>query len=192
MFSLINAQQILAATLILFSIIDIVGTTPIIINLKKRGSKINPIQTVLASGTLMILFLYFGDNILSIFGVDVSSFAITGSIILFIIGLEMILGVNFFKSDPNDTGSMSVFPIAFPFIAGAGSLTTIISLRAEYEVINILIAILINLVFVFLVIRSVNFIQRVLGRQGEFIVRKVFGIILLSIAIKLFKTNVVL
>ena len=183
-----NIKEILSVTLILFSVIDIIGNIPIVISLKKKGKKIQPGKATIAAGFLMIAFLYGGQAILNLFGVDVESFAIAGSIVLFIIGLEMVLGARFFQDNP-ESSSSSIVPIAFPLIAGAGTLTTILSLKSEFETHNILLGIILNLVFVFLVLRSSSWIQRKIGQAGEDALRKIFGIILLAIAIKLFKSN---
>ena len=181
-------KEIISVSLILFSVIDIIGNIPIVISLKERGKVIQPLKATVAAGLLMIAFLLGGESILRLFGVDVSSFAIAGSIILFIIGLEMILGIHLFKEEPTSSSS-SIVPLAFPLIAGAGTLTTILSLKTEYETPSILLGIILNLVFVFIVLRSSSWIQRKIGKAGEDVLRKIFGIILLAIAIKLFKSN---
>lgn len=186
---MLNFTQIISVTLILFSVIDILGSIPIIIDLRKKAGHIQSGKATLVAGVLMILFLFVGDNLLKLFGIDVGSFAIAGSIIMFIIGMEMILGHNFFKNEPTASNTSSVVPIAFPLIAGAGTLTTIISLRAEYEELNILVGIIVNLVFVFIVLKSTNWLEKKIGENGIGILQKIFGIILLSIAIKLFKDN---
>ena len=188
-FKNMSLKEIVSVALILFSIIDILGNLPIIISLKQRGLKIKAFEATVAAGLIMIVFLFIGELILSLFGVDVSSFAVAGAIVIFIIGLEMILGVHFFKMDSELT-SGSFFPVAFPLLAGAGTLTAILSLKAEYQLINIISGILINLIIIFFVIRSSNFIKKKLGLAGAEILRKVFGIVLLAIAIKLFKTNI--
>jgi multiple antibiotic resistance protein len=181
-------KELLSVTLILFSIIDIVGNIPILLSLKEKGLVITPGRATLASGIIMILFLFLGESILHLFGVDLQSFAVAGGIVIFIIGLEMILGIHLMKADENvKTGS--VFPVAFPLIAGAGTLTTILSIKAEFEMINILGGILINLLCIYFVIRSSDFIQAQIGKGGTEMLRKIFGIILLAIAIKLIKSN---
>lgn len=187
---MLNFTQILSVTLILFSVIDILGSIPIIINLRKQVGHIQSGKATLVAGVLMILFLFGGDNLLGLFGIDVGSFAIAGSIIMFIIGMEMILGHNFFKNEPTASNNTSVVPIAFPLIAGAGTLTTLISIKAEYDELNILVGIIINLAFVYLVLKSTNWLERKIGEGGIGIIQKIFGIILLSIAIKLFKDNI--
>jgi len=183
-------KEILTVTFTLFAIIDMLGNAPVLISLKaKMGGKIRSLQATLASGALMLLFLFFGQEFLSLLALDVKSFAVAGSIVIFIIALEMVLGVEFFKSESNPrTGS--VVPIAFPLIAGSGTLTTIMSLKANYEDVNILIGILINLIVIFLVLSSLKWVERVLGPNGLIVVRKFFGIILLAIAVKIFGTNV--
>ncbi len=187
-----DPKEILSVFLILFSVIDIPGNVPIIISMKEKGKIIKPGRATLVAGGLMIAFLLIGESLLALFGIDVQSFAIAGAIILFIIAFEMILGVTLFKEEEgleNDT-STSIVPVAFPLIAGAGTMTTIISLKAEFQQTNILIGIILNLIIVFIVLRSSSWIQRKLGKGGEAILRKVFGIILLAIAIKLFKSNI--
>ena len=185
---MLNPRDILSITLILFSIIDIVGNIPIIISLKKKGLKVDGGKATLAAGIILIAFLFIGEGLLSLFHVDLNSFAVAGGIIIFIIALEMILGINLMKSD-EEINSASVFPLAFPLIAGAGTLTTILLVKAEYHVANIVIGIIINLIIVFIVIRSSGWIQRKIGKNGEEILRKVFGIILLAISIKLIQSN---
>ena len=188
---MLSFKEILSVTLILFSVIDILGSTPVIIDLRNKMGKIQSGKATLVAGTLMILFLFVGDNLLGLFGIDVGSFAIAGSIIMFIIGMEMILGHNFFKNEPNAANTSSIVPIAFPLIAGAGTLTTIISIKAEYHEINILAGIVVNLAFIYLVLKSTNWLEKKIGPAGLGILQKIFGIILLSIAIKLFKDNIV-
>jgi multiple antibiotic resistance protein len=182
-------KEIISVTLILFSIIDVLGNIPIFISLKSKNIEINPLKASLASGAIMIAFLFIGELILSLFGVDVGSFALAGAIVIFIIGLEMVLGMEIFKHESLDTNSGSIFPVAFPLVAGAGTLTTILSLKAEYQEISIIGGIVVNLVILFIVIYFSDWLQKNLGRQGASVLRKVFGIILLAIAIKLFKNN---
>ncbi len=184
-----TVKGILSVALILFSIIDIIGNIPIIISMKDRGVIIEAGKATLASGLIMIAFLFLGEGILALFAVDVGSFALAGAIVIFIIGLEMILGVHFFHEATDEVSKGSIFPLAFLLIAGAGTLTTILSLKAEYVGADIIGGIIINLVIIYLVLRSSGRLQRLLGSQGAAILRKVFGIILLAIAIKLFKTN---
>ncbi len=184
-----TVQDILSVTLILFSVIDIVGNIPIVISLKEQGKKIQSGKATLAAGGLMIAFLFAGESILKLFGVDVASFALAGSVVLFIIGLEMILGIRLFKDNP-ESSSSSIVPLAFPLIAGAGTLTTILTLKSQYDTNSILVGIVVNLLFVYLVLKSSSWIQRKIGKSGEDVLRKIFGIILLAIAIKIFKANI--
>jgi multiple antibiotic resistance protein len=159
--------------------------------MKSRLGEIESGKATLASGALMILFLIFGTKFLGLLGVDVHSFAVAGSIVIFIMALEMVLGIELFRQDP-DIKSGSIIPIAFPIIAGSGTLTTVMSLRANYSIYSILIGILINLLAVYLVLKSLNFLERKLGKSGLFVIRKFFGVILLAIAVKIFKANIVM
>src|SRR5215217_8820869 len=184
----INIKELLTVTFTLFAIIDIIGSIPILISLKRKMGGIRELRATLVSGALMILFLFVGEPFLNLLGLDVRSFAVGGSIVIFIIGLEMVLGLEFFKSE-SDVRAATVVPIAFPLIAGSGTLTTIISLKANYEQTVVLLAILINLIFVFAVLKSLRFMERILGPAGLIAVRKFFGVILLAIAVKIFATN---
>lgn len=181
-------KEIVTVSLILFSVIDILGNIPLVISMKEQGKRVEPGKATFAAGVLMILFLLSGESILHFLGVDVKSFAIAGAIVIFLLGLEMILGMTFFKEE-GEQEAASVFPLAFPMIAGAGTLTTILTLKAEYTTLNIFIGIALNLALVFIVLRCSGLIQRILGKNGATILRKVFGIVLLAIAIKLFRTN---
>jgi len=183
----IDIMEILATFMVLFAIIDILGSIPIILDIKAKTGALYPEKTTLIAFGIMLLFHFIGEPLLSVFGVDISSFAIAGSVILFLMGLEMVMGITLFKYE--EGGSGAIVPIAFPLIAGAGSITTLLSLRAEYHSINILIALSLNMIFVYLVLRSTNFFERVLGPSGLHILKKFFGIILLAIAIKLFMSN---
>jgi multiple antibiotic resistance protein len=186
-------KAILSVSLILFSVIDIVGNIPVVIALKKQGKQIESGKATFASGVLMLAFLFGGEKILGLFGVDVKSFAVAGAIVMFIIGLEMILNREIFRNTEDNAKSTSIFPLAFPLIAGAGTLTTIISLEgAGYAKLDIGIGILLNLLVVFLVLRFSSVIQQKIGNQGAKILEKVFGIILLAIAIKIFTNNSIL
>ena len=185
---MINFTEILGSFLVLFAIIDITGSIPIFLSLKQSGNKFVPWQAALISLLLMVLFFYLGDALLKLFGVDIQSFAVAGSIVLFIMAFEMILGVEIFKTDSGAGGS-TVVPIAFPLIAGPGALTTIISLRAEYADLNILIALLLNIVIDFLVLKYIDKLERILGKTLISILRKFFGVILLAIGVKLLTTN---
>lgn len=188
MFSL---KETISVTLILFSVIDVVGSLPVIIDLRKKTGKIEAERATFASGALMVSFLFVGERILKLFGVDVASFAVAGALIIFLIGLEMILGRTIFKSEVSTGGATHIVPIAFPLIAGAGTLTTIISLRAEYQIVNIIIGIVLNLILIYVVLRASGWFETRLGSGGLEVLRKIFGIILLAIAIKLFKTNLI-
>jgi len=185
----ITLSQIITVTFTLFAVIDMLGSIPVLIGLKSKMGKIDSVQATLVSGGLMLVFFFLGDQLLNIMGVDINSFAIAGSIVIFILGLEMILGHELFKGD-SDTKSGNVVPIAFPLIAGSGTLTTIMSLKAAYNQYTILIGILINLIIVFFCLRSINAIERLLGPSGIAMVRKFFGVILLAISIKIFRNNV--
>lgn len=181
-------SEVITISLTLFAVIDMLGSVPILLSLKKKMGDINAAQATSVSGGLMLLFFFVGEAVLNLMGLDISSFAIAGSIVIFILGLEMVLGMEIFRSDPEEK-SGSVVPIAFPLIAGSGTLTTIMSLKATYHAYNILIAILINLVIIFLILRSLKVIEKALGPSGILVVRKFFGVILLAIAIKIFKNN---
>jgi multiple antibiotic resistance protein len=186
-----DLKEIVSVTLILFSVIDVLGSLPVIVDFRRKLGHIQSARATLAAGVIMITFLFLGERLLSLFGVDVASFAIAGAVVLFLLGLEMILGRNIFKHETMDVSSASIVPIAFPIIAGAGTMTTLLALRSAYEIHNILVGIVLNLLFVFLVLKSSNWIGNKLGSGGIDILRKVFGVILLAIAIKLFKTNLV-
>jgi multiple antibiotic resistance protein len=181
-------DALLTVTFTLFAVIDIVGSVPLLASLKAKMGGIRELRATLISGALMVLFLFIGEKFLGVLGIDVKSFAVGGSIVIFILGLEMVLGVEFFKSE-GDVKSGTVVPIAFPLIAGSGTLTTIISLRANYSEWVVLVGILINLVFVFLTLKSLGLISRLLGPAGMLAVRKFFGVVLLAIAVKIFATN---
>ena len=187
---MIDFKEILSVSLILFSVIDILGSIPIVINLRKKVGHIQSAKATLAAGLLMIVFMLAGESILSLFGIGVEDFAIAGALIIFVIGAEMILGIEIFKVDPEASTGASIVPIAFPLIAGAGTLTTILTLKAEFEQVNIAIGILLNLIFVYTVLKSTNWLERKLGKTGLDVLRRIFGIILLSIAVKIFKSNV--
>jgi multiple antibiotic resistance protein len=175
------------AFVILFAVIDIPGSMPIIIEIKTKSGGIDVNKATIVAFSIMMAFLFLGEPLLGIFGVDIPSFAIAGSIILFVLAFEMISGIKIFKDEYD--GSASVVPIAFPLIAGAGTITTILSIKAEFQTINIAIALLVNMIIVYFVLRSTRLFERILGPGGIRILKKVFGIILLAIAIKLFRTN---
>ncbi|HWJ25063.1 MAG TPA: MarC family protein [Flavisolibacter sp.] len=184
----IKLKELVTVTFTLFAIIDIIGSIPVLIGLKGRLGGIREGRATLISGALMIIFLYTGEPLLNLLGLDVRSFAVGGSIVIFILGLEMVLGLEFFKGE-KDIRAATVVPIAFPLIAGSGTLTTIISLKANYSQATVLVAILINLIIVFLVLKSLRFIERMLGPAGLIAVRKFFGVVLLAIAVKIFALN---
>ena len=184
----LNIKDILTVGFTLFAIIDIIGSVPILISLKNKMGGIKEGRATLISGALMILFLFLGEPFLNLLSLDVRSFAVGGSIVIFILGLEMVLGAEFFKSE-KDVRAATVVPIAFPLIAGSGTLTTIISLKANYAQTTVLLAILLNLIVVFLVLKSLKVIERILGPGGLIAIRKFFGVVLLAIAVKIFATN---
>ena len=186
---MLNFKEIISVTLILFSVIDILGSIPIVIDLRKQAGHIQSEKATLVAGVIMIAFLFIGESLLKLLGLDVGSFAIAGAIIIFIIGMEMILGRSFVKQDQETLKTASIVPLAFPLIAGAGTMTTILALRAEYETMNILVGIVLNLIVVYVVLKTSGWLEKKLGVNGFNIIRKVFGIILLAIAIKLIKTN---
>lgn len=183
----LNFKEVFTAGMVLFAVIDIVGSVPIIIDLRNKVGHIKSGKASIVALVLMIVFLFVGESILKLIGIDVSSFAIAGSFILFFLAIEMILGIQLYRDDIPATAS--IVPIAFPLIAGAGTMTSLLAMRAEYEVQNIIAAIVINIIIVYIVLKSSAFIERVLGSGGIAILRKVFGIILLAIAVKLFRTN---
>jgi multiple antibiotic resistance protein len=183
-----NLSELFTVTFTLFAVIDVIGSVPVLISLKEKMGKLGELKATLISGALMVLFLYVGKEFLKLLGVDIRSFAVGGSIVIFILGLELVLGLEFFKSE-KEIKSATVVPIAFPLIAGSGTLTTIMSLKANYGETTLLIAILINLIIVYLVLKSLRFIEKLLGPAGLIAVRKFFGVILLAIAVKIFATN---
>lgn len=184
----LNFKEIITASMILFAVIDIVGSVPIIIDLRQKNGHLRSGLASIVALVLMVLFLFLGKSMLNLIGIGVSDFAIAGSLVIFFIALEMILGIQLYKEDDSPS-TASVVPLAFPLIAGAGTLTTLLSLRAEYHVVNILVAIFINIGLVYLVLKTTQRIERFLGKGGISVLRKVFGVILLAIAVKLFRTN---
>lgn len=184
-----NLTAILSVSLILFSVIDIIGSLPVIINMKKEGVIIKPSLATSSAGLIMLVFLFFGASILGVMGIEVSSFALAGSLIIFFIGLEMTLGIRFFRDHHEDGGTGSIVPIAFPLLAGAGTLTTIISLKAEYDNYSIMAGIVINLLIVYLVLQSTDWMSRKMSPAVSATLRKAFGIILIAIAIQMVKEN---
>ena len=185
---LLDIREIGTASMILFAVIDIIGSIPIIIDLRKKAGHIQSEKASIVAGILMIVFLFVGKEILNLIGIDVNSFGVAGSFILFCLALEMILGMTLYKDDAPETAAID--PLAFHLIAGTGTMTTLVSLRAEYEAINIVVAILINIVVVYIVLKSSGRMERFLGKQGINVIRKIFGVILLAIAVKLFTTNI--
>ena len=183
-------KEIFTAFMVLFAVVDIVGNIPIIIDLRKKVGHINSRKAAIISGAIMIAFLFLGKSILNLIGIDVNSFAVAGSFILFFIALEMILGITLYKHEEHTADTASVFPLAFPLIAGPGSLTTLLSLRAEFRTENIIIAIILNVIVIFIVLKTSKTLEKFLGANGISIVRKVFGVVLLAIAVKLFAHNV--
>ncbi len=189
-FGNISQKELITVIFTLFAVIDILGSIPVLISLKdKMGGQIRSFQATIASGALMILFLFAGEQLLNVLGLDIQSFAVAGSIVIFVIGLEMVLGHEFFKQD-NNPKSGSVVPIAFPLIAGSGTLTTIMSLKANYHDVNIFLGILVNCVVIYVVLKSLKWIEKALGPNGLLVVRKFFGVILLAIAVKIFGSNI--
>ncbi|AMR31908.1 hypothetical protein A0256_10975 [Mucilaginibacter sp. PAMC 26640] len=180
-------KEILSVTMILFAIIDILGAIPVIIQLRQKAGHIESEKASIAVLVLMISFLFVGEELLSVIGLDISSFAIAGSIVIFIIALEMVLGVDFFKEEAPD--AVSIVPLAFPLIAGAGTMTTLLSLKSQYQTQNIIVGIILNTIFVYMVLKNVQRLEKMLGKTGLHILRKAFGVILLAIAIKLFRSN---
>ena len=185
----LNATEIIKSTMVLFAVIDIVGSIPVLMDVKSKAGNIHPSRATIVALGIMLAFLFIGEGIITFLGVDINSFAVAGSFVLFFMSLEMILGVELFKQDASSMKTATIVPVAFPIIAGAGSMTSILSLRAEFDQLNITIAILLNMAMVFLVLKFLGKIERLLGEGGIAVLRKVFGIILLSIAVKLFTSN---
>ncbi|MDX1270720.1 MarC family protein [Bizionia paragorgiae] len=186
----LNFKEIFTAFMILFAVIDIVGNIPIIIDLRKKVGHIQSEKASIIAGIILISFLFLGKSILNLIGIDVSSFAVAGAFILFFIALEMILGITLYKEDDSSPMTASVFPLAFPLIAGPGSLTTLLSLRAEFSIQNIIVAVILNVIVIYIVLKTSKRIERIIGPNGISIIRKVFGVILLAIAVKLFAHNI--
>lgn len=185
-----NAKEIFTAFMVLFAVIDIIGNIPIIIDLRKKVGHIQSEKASIIAGVIMIVFLFLGQSLLSLIGIDVNSFAVAGAFILFFIALEMVLGITIYKDDEGSVITASVFPLAFPLIAGPGSLTTLLSLRAEFHIENIIIAVLANVIVIYIVLKTSSKIEKLIGPNGIQIIRKVFGVILLAIAVKLFAHNI--
>jgi len=183
-----NFREILTASMVLFAVIDIIGSIPIIISLRKKVGHIQSGKASFVSACIMVAFLFVGEEILNLIGIDVNSFAVAGAFVIFFMAIEMVLGITLYRDDQPE--SASIVPIAFPLIAGAGTVTTLLSLRAEYYVENIIVAIIINVIFVYLVLKSSSRIEKLLGKNGLNVIRKIFGVILLAIAVKLFASNI--
>lgn len=185
-----DVKAIGSVTLILFSVIDILGAIPIILDLKRKSGGLAPLKSTLAAGFIMLAFLYLGEKVLNLFGVDIQSFAIAGALVMFIMGLEMILGRSFFKENGNSSSAGAIVPLAFPIIAGAGTMTTLVSLRSQYGYDSILVGILLNLILVYLVLRSAKWLDERIGDTGLRVMGKVFGIVLIAISIKIVTNQV--
>jgi len=185
-----NFKEIFTAFMVLFAVIDIIGNIPIIIDLRKKFGHIESEKASIIAGVILVLFLFVGQSLLNLIGIDVHSFAVAGAFILFFIALEMILGITLYKDTSEEGMNAHVFPLAFPLIAGPGSLTTLLSLRSEFHTENIIVAVLANVIFIYIVLKTSTKIERVLGPNGINIVRKIFGVVLLAIAVKLFAANI--
>jgi len=184
----LNIKEIFSAFIVMFAVIDILGSVPIIIGMKEKKKSFSPVNASLISFAILVAFLFLGQALLGLFGVDISSFAVAGALVLLVLAIEMIFGIQIFKDD-GPTDSATIVPIVFPLIAGAASFTTLLSLRAEYDVLNIIIALFLNIVIVFLVLNNLDLISRKIGKGGIYVMRKFFGIILLAIAVKLITSN---
>jgi multiple antibiotic resistance protein len=191
MFTEINFQQILSAFIVLFAVIDIFGSIPIIIDLKQKGKGVNAMKATLVSGALMLAFYFAGDIILRLFHVDIESFAVAGAFVIFLMSLEMILDIEIFKNQ-GPIKEATLVPLVFPLLAGAGSFTTLLSLRAEFASVNIIIALVLNMIWVYFVVRMTDRVERALGKGGIYLIRKFFGVILLAISVRLFTANITL
>lgn len=191
MFTNFNFQQILSAFIVLFAVIDIIGAIPIIIDLKDKGKDVNALKATLISFLLLLGFFYAGDILLRFFHVDIESFAVAGAFVIFLLSLEMILDIEIFKNQ-GPIKEATLVPLVFPLLAGAGSFTTLLSLRAEYASMNIIVALVLNMLWVYFVVRMTRKVEKVLGKGGIYLIRKFFGIILLAISVKLFMSNITL
>lgn len=189
MFSNFNFQEMISAFIVLFAVIDIIGSIPIIINLKERGQNVDATKATVISFLLMIGFFYAGDMLLKLFHVDIESFAVAGAFVIFLMALEMLLDVEIFKNQ-GPIKEATLVPLVFPLLAGAGSFTTLLSLRAEYASVNIVLALILNMIWVYIVVRLTDKVEHILGKGGIYIIRKFFGVILLAIAVRLFTANI--
>ncbi len=187
-FGSFSVKEVFTAAMVLFAVIDIIGSIPIIIDLRQKVGHIQSEKASVVAGVIMIVFLFVGESILTLVGIDVQSFAIAGAVVILFLALEMVLGIDFFKEDAPETAS--VVPLAFPLIAGAGTMTTLLSLKSEYNSINIILAIILNMIFVYVVLKSSSKIEKMIGKSGISVVRKIFGVVLLAIAVKLFASNI--
>ena len=185
-----NFKEIFTAFMVLFAVIDIIGNIPLVIDLRKKAGHIESEKASIIAGVIMILFLFLGKSLLTLIGIDVNSFAVAGAFILFFIALEMILGITLYKEEEGSPMTASVFPLAFPLIAGPGSLTTLLSLRAEFALENIIVAVFLNVILIYIVLKTSTKIEKMIGPNGIQIIRKIFGVILLAIAVKLFAANI--
>lgn len=186
----LNFKEIFTAFMVLFAVIDIVGNIPIIIDLRKKVGHIQSGKASIIAGVIMIIFLFVGKSLLNLIGIDVNSFAVAGAFVIFFIALEMVLGITLYKDEEHNAMTASVFPLAFPLMAGPGTLTTLLSLRAEFAIENIIVAVISNVIVIYIVLKTSAKIERIIGANGIMIVRKVFGVILLAIAVKLFAHNI--
>jgi multiple antibiotic resistance protein len=186
----LNLKEIFTASMVLFAVIDIVGNIPIVISLRKKAGHIHSEKASVIAAMVMIFFLFLGEEILHLIGINVNEFAVAGSFIIFFIALEMILGITLFKDDGSSPDMASVFPLAFPMLAGPGTLTTLLSLRAEFAIENVIISIILNVIVIYAVLKTSSKLQAILGKNGIGIIQKVFGVILLAIAVKLFAANI--
>ncbi len=184
----LDFKEIITVAMVLFAVIDVVGTVPVIVDLRAKHGHIESEKASLVAGFIMIVFLFIGEELLNVIGIDVNSFAVAGSFVLFFLALEMILGIRIYRDE--EASSASIVPIAFPLIAGAGTMTTLLSLRSQFHSVNIVIAIVLNIIIVYIVLKSSSKIEKMLGKNGLGVIRKAFGVVLLAIAVKLFAANV--
>ncbi|MCQ2229003.1 MAG: MarC family protein [Bacteroidales bacterium] len=184
----IDSLEILSAFIVLFAVIDMLGSMPIVVSIQEKGIDIQPLKTSLVAFVILVSFMFLGEALLKLFGVDINSFAVAGAVVLFIIGLEMVCGVEIFKQD-SPSGASALVPLAFPLLAGPGTFTTLLSMRAEFHTVNIIIALVLNMCWVYILLRSSNLVKRLMGSGGIYVIKKFFGIIVLAIAIKLFTSN---